>query len=153
MKIHLLFLSVFFASRAIAGEFLGFSSDPVQGNAGIGAMNQTCVNTYGAGTKFCSSKDIILSRTLPTQSDQAWVAPFIIGSAPDYQFSGLMVLDYSGLTAGSTAISCDAWSSNFSNRGGLVTIGAKMSFGVNPCNNLNPVACCEASDARWIAPN
>ena len=142
------------SNTTMAGSFLGFSSDTVQGDAGLFGMNQACVNEFGAEAKFCSSKDIILSPSLTAQTGTAWVRPIIVATGQQNAADGfLSVIDYSGLKVNNNNLSCNGWSVTITPFTGLTIRGANLGFLFGNCTAFNRVACCKASAAYRISPN
>ena len=143
-----------FSSTAISGHFVGFSSGTTTGDVGLLGMNEACVATYGAGAKFCSSKDIVWSPTLSAQTGEAWVRPVYVNIETAHAENSIhRALEYSGQFDTPENLSCDSWRTSGSPLTGLVVTGNKFAFMTYSCHVPAYVACCSSSAAYRIAPN
>ena len=127
-------------------QFVGFSSDSVQGDVGLAGMHGACAATYGAGARMCLGMEVIKTPGLQPNLTvpSGWIHP-----TKNNRITG----DIS-----QTSASCYNWTSADSTYRGHVLSGERMQVheyyvvtypgGVLTltaayCNQLRPVACCQ----------
>jgi hypothetical protein len=112
-------------------RFVGFSTDSVQGDAGLVGMHGACATTYGEGARMCLDIEVIKTpNPQPTPSVAGWI------QATKAYFSGY-------------GADCHGWSTaaeiNTESilRGDRLQLGSFNSPVSYHCNDLRPVACCK----------
>jgi len=132
--------------------FQGFSSNTVDGAAGLVAMQQAC-NNFSSGSHVCTTSEFAQSSYNETafvdlqDGDTAWLLINIGGSA-DGSYSGTVdSIEINGLTSTSSRNtyangSCWGWTDNNSSTYGLV-VSPSGSISSTSCSNSRPVACCK----------
>jgi hypothetical protein len=128
-------------------QFVGVTT-AIGGDAGVLEMTRRCQLEYGAGTRMCSSLEIMNTIDLPAktvwQLNKAWVRPNF-GISTDS--SGLVVVDASGVsTDDANDFSCGGGWVNTTDTGLIAEapdLGREGQFDVEACNSSNVgVACC-----------
>jgi len=125
-------------------QFVGFSSDSVQGNVGLAGMHGACALTYGAGARMCIDVEVFKTPNLqPVPSvPSGWIQPS----------NQILPSD----TKSHINQTCGYWASNSNDNTGLVLSGERMNILVSEvtyssnsaiynapeCDQARPVACC-----------
>jgi len=134
-------------SAAPDPQFVGFSSDSVQGNVGLVGMHGACALTYGAGARMCIDVEVFKTPNLqPVPSvPSGWVHP-------SNQMEWMQVNTVTRVSE----ITCGRWSTRSSDFRGFVLSGERMNIGLSQvtypsgtavynsttCDIARPVACC-----------
>jgi hypothetical protein len=114
-------------------QLIGFTTASLAAT-GVLALTSACQAEF-AGTRVCSSEEILKTRSVPAAlSGVAWVVPVI--RSDGYDVSG------AGFVSGSrTDTSCDGWSLPGSV---ALTVSATGAFALRLCTDPAAVACCGA---------
>ena len=103
-------------------QFIGFSTDPIDGGQGMISMHGLCQADFGALARTCIGKEFWLSPNATAPGSDAWVHP-----SPDFFEVN--------------QDSCINWTSNnMGNDGTVVSTAGKPSSAT--CNTPSPVTCC-----------
>jgi len=131
--------------------FQGFSSNTLDGAAGLVAMQQAC-NNFSSGSHVCTTSEFAQSAYNETafvdmqDGDTAWLLINIGGSADGTYSGSVDSIETNGLiktssTQYDTNGSCLGWSNNSSADGLVVTSSGRISH--MSCSISLPVACCK----------
>ncbi len=133
------------AQESATHEFVGFSTNAVQGGAaGIFGMNAECAADYGSDARMCNSVEVMRTATPPVTSFPGWVRPVFSPTSPTSTFD--RVLDASGRQSSGTGagndgrLSCNGWSGGAGFQG--LTVTTFGQFLEEDCGLSRPVACC-----------
>jgi len=124
----------------------------VSADSGLLAMTRSCQATFGAGTRMCTSAEIIQTVDLPASgnwnTNTAWVRASLVGAYGGGNSYGSLV-DATGLTLwgqNQLDLSCSGWSTAAANqkKGLVIASGADHEgrFAVVSCDTQAGVACC-----------
>jgi hypothetical protein len=141
MRMHtLLFLvTIGYAWQAHAqadpDQLVGFSSNSFRGDAGVRAMTNGCLESFGPAARMCKSTEALETVAWPqVDVSAAWLQPVFVSG------SGGTGVDASGVFNSSPArLSCDGWSQQ---TGTGLTVNSEGKFRSSGCNSSRRVACC-----------
>ena len=113
--------------------FQGFSTDSMDGEQGLIAMQQACHN-FVPGSHICNTTEFAESpynaEAAATMEDwSAWLLIEAVG--------GNFIQDKSGMMVTSTSISCNGWRSGY---GAYVDWAGKITY--TNCTAIKKIACC-----------
>jgi hypothetical protein len=123
-------------------QFVGFSSDSVEGNVGLVGMHGACALTYGAGARMCIDVEVFKTPNLQASSvPSGWIQP------TSQMHEDARLDDFS---------TCGGWAVSRSDRFGFVLSGERMNilqaqvtypsdtavYSSAKCDEARPVACC-----------
>lgn len=133
-------------------RFVGFSTTPVQGNAGMAAMHADCQSTFhDRGARMCTTEEVFRTPNLEDLNlppdESAWVQPIAAGVGGAVGQTLIVDQFQATITHGST-ISCNGWTSNNVFFAGLSYRSFSGSFDNRSCSNSSPVACCSTRKAK-----
>lgn len=125
-------------------QLVGFSSQTVNGNAGVFRMTSACQQSFEA-SRMCTSEEVMNTVTIPTLTAQnAWVRPALkpIGTG-----GGAVLADASGSDSADgnanslpADLTCRGWTRTDDYKG--LTVNDDGGFLPQSCSGSRPVACC-----------
>ena len=125
------------ASTPSRFQLVGFSTNPLTGDAGVLGMTLECQND-SPGSRMCTSTEVMETVAVPASlTGLAWVRPVHVPFVSTS--SGSRAQDASGRTNLSGFLSCLGWSI-FAAEGLIVDTDG--SFSASSCSDVHSVACC-----------
>ena len=117
-------------------QFVGFSSNSVQGDVGLVGMHGECATTYGAGALMCLDIEVFKTPNLqPVPSvPSGWIQPSAL------PFSGEDCVGWSNVVAQAAVLSGERMNIT---QHEVTYPGGVAALGEIRCNQSRPVSCCK----------